>query len=376
MNLSQIKNTINNNDINEFKTELTQYLKVYKINDIFDDKMTLLDYAIFKDSLDIVDLLITKYKVNIPKETIKNACRKGNFNIIKILCKYGVIIKRKNVNILLTKENSFEIVQYIFTTQKFTQFNKKKVLTQISDDRLFSYLLEKGALITSDNVFDIFMNCCSNYNTSVLTVKNIIQKIKKITNYIDYYMNKLDCNDNSALHNICKCKNAAQIIPILIHNGANINKKNHSGNTPLLHACKHNIDLIDVFIENKADLNIVDKLGETVLFEIVKNPNFVDKYDMFDKLISAGANINIRNNKCETVFLKACLTLNINLVKYLVKKGADLHAIYYDQKTYDRKTIVNIISDNIHKYKNKNSQLVEMFKYFAENKCNMNSVIL
>ena len=65
--------------------------------------------------------------------------------------------------------------------------------------------------------------------------------------------------------------NCPQLIKYFIEKGADINKKNEEGNTPLHIALKKNyLDIIGILLENKARLDVPNNEGE-IPFDLFSN---------------------------------------------------------------------------------------------------------
>lgn len=97
-----------------------------------------------------------------------------------------------------------------------------------------------------------------------------------------------------------------KLAQILINNGADINTKDKSGNTPL-HYCIYykNYKLMKLLVNNGADVNVHDNNGRTPLHlaiasNFVKGRHEIDNYCNF--LISNGADREIKDKNGETYF--------------------------------------------------------------------------
>ena len=83
------------------------------------------------------------------------------------------------------------------------------------------------------------------------------------------------------------------LIPIFINYGADINRKDRNGKTPLILAIElDNFEIVKLLIKNKVDVNINDNKELSPLIHSVTK-----KIEIFEILILNGANINFINSK-------------------------------------------------------------------------------
>ncbi|WP_157148972.1 ankyrin repeat domain-containing protein [Brachyspira pilosicoli] len=115
----------------------------------------------------------------------------------------------------------------------------------------------------------------------------------------------------------------SSVAEYLINNGADINVTNEDGETPLMYASKvHNIKVIELLIQKGADINAFDNYGNTALIYGVNNLETVKL------LVENGADVNFYKGG-STALISACEyshERNIDLIKYLVSKKANINA--------------------------------------------------
>jgi ankyrin repeat protein len=105
-----------------------------------------------------------------------------------------------------------------------------------------------------------------------------------------------------------------------IKQGANVNKSDKMGNTPLHIATKMDaFEIIKFLIENGAEVNISNKKGNTPLHNASKKKNI--KIVRF--LVDNGAEIDARNDENNTPLILATKRNNVEVVKFLVQRGAN-----------------------------------------------------
>lgn len=106
----------------------------------------------------------------------------------------------------------------------------------------------------------------------------------------------------------------------LLENGADINKKDKNGLTPLLVACKWNyLKSIKILLEHGANVNLMNVNRETPLFyACVKNHPDVVKI-----LMDYGADYTISNPSGFTPLTYSCITVNVDCVRKLLESGVN-----------------------------------------------------
>lgn len=360
---------IDSNNIYNFKLKLVEYLKTNNINDVFDsDNTTLFIYAIQQNRPEIIELLITEYKADIHNQSLNIACNKGYSDIIRLLCEHGAIPDKTNIEDIVSKKYSLNMTQFMLEKYPEVDFGKDTILIKVSDDKLLHYLIQKGARFTEDNVGKILINLCNNYNTTKTLIQTLFNAIETLGCNVNDYINLTDSLNNSVLHNICCCKNAVEIIPLLLKYGANINARNHRNQTPIFIACEKDLKLVDIFLENNADIHVNDDDNQNLLFNLINCMHEEDElYKTMDKLTAKGINLDQFDAFDKlTLIMIACNIPDLKLIKYLVNKGSNLHAINSRGFNAAYLIIHEIIKNN-----NKNKKLVKILSYFAENNCDM-----
>jgi ankyrin repeat protein len=163
-------------------------------------------------------------------------------------------------------------------------------------------------------------------------------------------------------NNICINYNAEDCAKELLANGADVNRKDNKGCSPLHFACRHGEnDLVrlfiehgadvnastnekitalhvcyasdnpeggDILLENGADLNAIDAWGRTPLSYVMDqiHAKGFDNLTLLHKLVRLGANIDSPDQGGFTLLHKACKEGNSELVNYLLSNGANIEA--------------------------------------------------
>ena len=171
-------------------------------------------------------------------------------------------------------------------------------------------------------------------------------------------------------------KNRVDVVKCLLANGANVNHKTIEGSTALHGAAntRGNKDMLLLLIEARADVNARDVDGNTALnlasvngflgasallldsradvntadercFETpLMNAVIGNHQDVVQMLLSRGASLELRNRSGMTALTFACTRGNLNIVRSLLGKGADVNDNIY------RKTPLFIAAENGHNF--------------------------
>jgi ankyrin repeat protein len=148
---------------------------------------------------------------------------------------------------------------------------------------------------------------------------------------------------------------STKIVTKLIKDGADVNRANHKGETPVMFAAQNgNAEVVNALIEAKANVNKADykkvtalgiKGGKTALMFAARNGHT----DVVKILIKAGANVNKADNNGRTVLMYADLYSHTEIAGILRKAGAKdvgkLHTVK-DDDDIDKSTELMIAVRN------------------------------
>tara|TARA_B110000259_G_scaffold130501_1_gene147250 strand:- start:1314 stop:2294 length:981 start_codon:yes stop_codon:yes gene_type:complete len=119
-----------------------------------------------------------------------------------------------------------------------------------------------------------------------------------------------------------------QIMDLLIQNGANVNATNRYGDTVLHKACEYeDVKSVTYLLGKKANVNASNDQCKTPLLVVLYAyiPDKDKSRNIVKQLIQNGAKINVRDtDEHNTPLHLACDSGDIEIVKLLIKKGANL----------------------------------------------------
>jgi ankyrin repeat protein len=114
------------------------------------------------------------------------------------------------------------------------------------------------------------------------------------------------------------------IIKYLIKNGADINKSNSKGVTPLMFAIMYfpqKLEIVEFMLNHQANLKVKDKAGNTPLTGAVG----AGRAAAVKLLMKHGANVNAPTRKGLTPLMLAVASNNPEMFKLLLENGADMN---------------------------------------------------
>ena len=147
-------------------------------------------------------------------------------------------------------------------------------------------------------------------------------------------INAVDYNNNNALLLASAYNENYQIIPLLLHMGFSLDYRNDLGENALITATKNrNPEIFQDLMLNsgaysnkeiaKKYINSADIYGNTLLMHAIKNNNV----EIIKYLIDKGADVNAKDYKNNTVLIQAVSQISDpNIIELLINAGADVKA--------------------------------------------------
>lgn len=138
--------------------------------------------------------------------------------------------------------------------------------------------------------------------------------------------NQVDVNLHpSMLHNAVR-RGDIRVIDLLIKNGAEINRKENDGNTPLMDAIVMlpSESVAKLLIDKGASLDIQNLDGETALSYATEHGG---SFEIIKRLVALKANLELKNTSGVTALMSACRKNRIDVVKFLILAGANIEHV-------------------------------------------------
>lgn len=263
------------------------------------------------------------------KPLLWKVIRNGDISIVKSLLDHGAnpnIICENGKTLLwkVIEERGFDTREIILLLNHGAYVN-----IRYNDKLLICKAIECKVDI---NVFERMIECGANVRNK--DVINLLFKIiRKNYDYCEDYtkilldhgidVNIKNENGNTLLHLVSNsCNDCKSFVKLLLERGADANAKNDTGDTPLYLACKNGYSGCVKLIIKKSKCSIKNGTEDTPLHLACKYGH----HKVVDILLhSCSLNINELNWYKETPLCLACICGNIEIVKSLLKYGANIN---------------------------------------------------
>jgi len=300
-----------------------------------------------------VDINVSK---NVKTTPLLEAIQGKNIEGIKLLLQYNALINQKNrygttpLHLAVEKRN-IEIIKLLLkhgANPYLTDKNKRTPLIKAIEENQFAIF--KMILSASSQLFQ-------KDDTALPFIRAVIKtKNQKIINHLmkkKEFINYLDKDKNTVLIMSVKYNNF-DFAKLLLEKGVNINHKNNKNETAIFYALKDKtkIDrkLISLLLEYDADLNISSITKETPLHLVAK----YDDLDLVEQILEYQADLNVLENKNNSTPLYVAFKkdkINKPIVKFLIKKKSNLNiidnqkytALHYAVKTGDLNLVKRVL---------------------------------
>ncbi|MCM1002429.1 ankyrin repeat domain-containing protein, partial [Wolbachia pipientis] len=289
-------------------------------------------------------------KDNNDNTPLHNACNNGHFNVAKYLIEKGASLKAKNkdnktpleladhkgyINIVeMIKQIQSGLDEELLSAVKNGDPNKVDDLVshgaslEVKDSngntllhyasqnghlKVVEYLIEKGAslkaknkdgntpldLAVKENIKEFLKKAQSGLNKELLAVVNgdDLNRVKALVSQ-GASLEAKDNSDNTPLHNACN-NGHVKVVEYLVEEGASLKVKNKDGETPLHVAAQHDSTLeVIEFILNRdlSGINDITNSGRTPLHLAIQG----NKPSTVKLLLNKGANINAKDKDGKT----------------------------------------------------------------------------
>ena len=321
-----------------------------------------LDRLIQNDDVDMIRLIfqppeeLLSHKDENGKTVIMKAIEMGRVEIIRIILDGWY----NNLDECLKERDNegrsvLEYAILYYPNARIVELLLQKIDDQylydrLSDDHLFMRVIENKnieiiRLLASINYINIFEN--DNHGNTILhyavrtgnleivriifnlVVQGIanIQGMPGAINIQDYI--ETENNQHITVLHLSIRLNSPDILSFFIQNGANINYRESTYNQSLLILALMNrkyyklTNIITLLISNGIDVNLPDNLGYTPLMILAIQIPTEFQTEIFNELITAGANVNMINTAGKTALNYAARRQNENMISLLIKNGAD-----------------------------------------------------
>mgnify|MGYP001770735812 FL=1 len=264
---------------------------------------------------------------------------------------------------------------------------------------MVEYLLTKGADIDHRDILErtVVDELCEIILVQHNNKKPISRRYLDIDDEEDYFtllkrvisyrpkLNKQRSNGRTTIFDLI-IHNNLPLIKLLFNSGANANIMDDNGDTPLTLLVDHGLKVKSIrnkeqFLEKlvfllkfRIDVNIRDKEGRTVYHKAV----IADDIEVVEKLLSKKADLNIKDRQGRTALHHTQWKGNFKIARLLIAAGADINAVDYAGFTIlnyaailgHTKLVVILIASGVLMY-NHNKKSRSVAQFFKEREKNL-----
>ncbi len=246
----------------------------------------------------------------------------------------SVAIKKRNqqiIDLLLTKGEATYLHRLIFIN---TDEEIKEYLNKLSDLKILNARMTNrdtplllAFRLGKDDVVKLLLEKSGAFDLHKLILDKTVtaDKIKKALQDFNPFVAKaydsqLTSGETPLLLAVRLDK--IKIVEMLLDEGADVNKADNTGYTPLITAIQYSDDtkLVDMLLDKDADVNKADNAGYTPLMFAVSNNNEI----IVETLLIANADVDRQDNNGGTALIFAAQYKNSNIINQLLNKGAQV----------------------------------------------------
>ena len=272
-------------------------------------------------------------------------------NYIKLL-----LDKKANVNLrdnnnktafIISKENGYNTISELLlqhgATEENYKLDPKSLITALINNEY-----DRAKEMINNNIEINFIQ--GDFSPLMCSINNI--EIMKLLLEKGADVNLKNKSNMTAL-TIAVISNKQNAVKILLENNADVNVvSNLNDQTPLMFALQNkNLPIIKMLKEKDVDIHAKDSYGNTALMNAITLNSVNMKEVKF--LIANTDQINMFNNLGMSPLFKAIGLDHIDLVKYLLKNGADIHLKNYRgvtvldvaKKTKNNPEMIKLLND-------------------------------
>ncbi|KAK2711915.1 hypothetical protein QYM36_012889 [Artemia franciscana] len=283
--------------------------------------------AVSTSNLDLVKFLLNRGANPNCGECLHIAVREERADICKLLVGFGAKLDAMNAFretplLIAIRSNNLELVKLLLKRGANPNCGEcLHLAVKNGSADLCNLLIKSGAELDATNVYgktplgtaistsnlDLVKCCQSQSSSTAISTSNL--------DLVKFLLNRgANPNCGECLHHAVK-EGRADICKLLIGFGAKLDAMNAKKDTPLLIAIRNNnLELVKLLLKRGANPNC----GEYLHLAVKKG-----SADVCNLLIKSGAEIDATNVHGETPLGTAIKTSNVDLVKLLLKRGAN-----------------------------------------------------
>ncbi len=169
--------------------------------------------------------------------------------------------------------------------------------------------------------------------SSLTDPKEKVTRLQELSGFsnIRSYVNQTNAEGDTPLMVAAESGNV-QMVDFLLENGANPHYENKNSDVrtaSMLAVIRGHLPVLEKLLEGGVDVNERgDFAGSPLLMEAIHfddNPRF--RFEIFNYLIEAGANVNLPNDSGRTPLMEAAFCQNNAVLELLLKRGAELDTL-------------------------------------------------